>query len=160
MRHAVAAGFVLTVAMITAAHAHAGQTAASVETRLAPGLVWHGAIFGDDNPKTTGGLRPTIAVLVRGRPERLFGFSFEAMLEPLGVANPHFDERLHSLQLHAGAEIGRRAIVRPSVGIGVQVWSGSSAETGLGLAPAVGIAVGHRRAEAVARASYSHGAFS
>ena len=166
-----------TVIAALAAGVLMSSPAAAQDVRVAPGLVWHGAIFGDDNPKSTGSVRPTVSLLARGQTRRFAGFTFEAMLEPIGVANPHFDESLHSLHTQIGAEFGRGFTVRPAIGLGVQLWSGASAESGIGLAPAVSIAFGHRHPpapgpagstwrlvhispEVVARMSYSHGAFS
>lgn len=138
------------------------------EVRVAPGLVWHGAIFGDDDPKSTGSIRPTIGVITRGQVDRRAGFTFEARLEPIGIRNPHFDERLHSLDLLAGVEIGRRFTIRPGAGVVVQSWMGRDAESAFGIAPALSIAIGHRHAgggfhispEFVGRASFTHGALS
>jgi hypothetical protein len=164
----------VTLALLTAV------PAAAQDVRVAPGLVWHGAIFGDDDPKSAGSLRPTVSVVTRGQLRRFVGATFEAMLEPLGVPNPHFDERLHSFHALIGAEIGRTFTVRPAAGVAVQLWSGSRAESWMGLAPALAIAIGHRHPpsgyraarragvptlvhispEMIARMSYSHGAFS
>ena len=180
MRKAIVALALLTFASITTASA---QTPSAMEVRVAPGLVWHGGIFGDDSPKSAGAIRPTLSLVTRGQLQRFAGFTFEAMIEPIGIANPHFDERLQSLHALAGIELGRRFTIRPAAGVGVQLWSGSRAESGIGLAPALAIAIGHRHAprsgvaatqepdttrwrlvhispELVARVSYSHGAFS
>jgi len=148
-----------------------------IEVTLAPGLVWHGAIFGDDDPKSAGAARLTVAGLVRAHIHRLAGFTFEGAIEPMGITNPHFDEHLHSLHALAGVEIGRRLTVRPAIGVAVQVWTGRNAESGVGIAPAVGLAIGHRHRpqpgpgsgrwqfahispEVIARASMTHGTFS
>jgi hypothetical protein len=114
------------------------------DVRLAPGLVWQAGIFGDDGPESTAGLRPTGSLLVRGQTARRVGLTFEATIEPLGIDNPHFDERLHTMHLLFGPEIGGRFTVRPAVGLGVQFWTGSSAEYPVGAALAAGIAIGHR----------------
>lgn len=171
MRTIVAA---LAVGVITS------SPAVAQDVRIAPGLVWHGAIFGDDDPKSAGSVRPTVSLVARGQLRRFVGLSFEALLEPLGVSNPHFDERLRSLHAMVGAEIGGRYTVRPAAGVALQLWSGSRAESGATLAPAIAIAIGHRHPpsgyranstasaatlvhispELVARMSYSHGAFS
>ncbi|MEX2271162.1 MAG: hypothetical protein WD690_06825 [Vicinamibacterales bacterium] len=80
---------------------------ASIDASVALGLVWHGAIVGDDDPKEAGAVRPIVSFIARGQLHRLAGFTFESTLEPMGLDNPHFDERLHSLHLLAGIEIGR-----------------------------------------------------
>ena len=114
------------------------------EVRLAPGLVWQGGVFGDDDPKGTGAVRPTGSLVVRGQTARSIGLTFEATIEPLGIDNPHFDERLHTMHLLFGPEIGGRFTIRPALGIGLQFWTGSSTESLLGAGLAAGIAIGHR----------------
>ena len=152
---ALAAGL-LTVSPAAAQDRPAGPP--GIEARVAAGIVWHGAVFGDDNPKGTRGLRPVISALVRGRADKSTGFTFEAALEPFGIANPHFDERVHTLHLLGGFEMGRRVAVRPSLGMAVQFWTGSSAETPVSLAIAAGLAVGApRKVEFIARGAVAPG---
>ena len=167
MRTALAAALVTMCAMPVSAQ----------DVRLSPGLVWQAGVFGDDDPESTGGVRPTGSLLVRGQAARRAGLTFEATIEPLGIANPHFDERLHTVHLLIGPEIGRRLTIRPVVGVGVQIWTGSRAEDALGPALAAGIAIGHRHPpgpgaagsewrrvhispEFIARCSFSPGALS
>jgi hypothetical protein len=66
-------------------------------------------------------------------------------------------------------EIGRGFYVRPGGGVALHFWSGSAAETGLRLAPSVGVAVGHHvnagsrvrlSPEFVARSSMEFGALN
>ena len=163
--------------LVIAWAAPAAAQGGTLEARVAPGLVWAAGVFGDDSPKSVSAVRPVISAIVRGSAHRRFGWTFEAMLEPLGLANPHFDEQLHSLHVLAGVEIGRGIYVRPAFGAGLQVWTGLYAEQGLGIGPAAGLAIGHRHMpppgegpgqwrrvhispELIARTSFTRGALS
>ena len=144
--------------LIAASPAAAQDRPAGVEGRVSAGIVWHGAVFGDDNPKGRRGVRPVVSALVRGRADKRTGFTFEAALEPFGMRNPHFDERVHTLHLLGGLEIGRDFAVRPSLGMAVQFWTGTSADTPVSMALAAGLAVGApRKVEFVARAAAAPG---
>jgi hypothetical protein len=171
------AGLLVLVPSLVAPAAAQERPLSSIELRLAPGIVWAGGTFGDDDPESTRGVRPTLSGLARGHSDRWFGASFEAALEPLGARNPHFDEHLRVLYLLAGVELGGIITVRPAIGAGIQLWSGSRATSSIGLARAASIAIGHRHRraavrgggvwtrvhvspEAIARIAYSHGALS
>ena len=114
----------------------------TTDLRLSPGIVGQSGIFGDDDPQSTGWSPAwTIGFQARMRNTHTAGFSFETMLQPVGVRNPHFDETLHSVYALAGVEIGRRFFVRPAGGIALQVFAGSHAvgpSLGLALSTAVG----------------------
>jgi hypothetical protein len=157
---------VLTIIMGSGLHAQ--QAPSNADVRIAPGIVRQGGIFGDDDPESTAGYGFVIGAQMRGQMHRRTGFSFEATLQPVGIRNPHFDETLHTIYFLIGPEIGRRTYVRPVGGMALQAWSGSLAESGLNLALAFGLAVGHRKpaqgrdvgVEGIARASCSPGACS
>ena len=140
--------FALTAAAVIVAAAPAVAQAPNTGTtdlRLSPGIVAQSGIFGDDDPQSTGPSPAwTIGLQVRARNTHTGGFSFETMLQPVGVRNLHFDETLHSVYALAGVEIGRRFFVRPAGGIALQFFSGTSAE-GSGLALAISTAVGWRQ---------------
>jgi len=157
---------VLTIIMGRSLHAQ--QASSGADVRVAPGLVRQGGLFGDDDPESTAGPGFVIGTQLRGQMHRRTGFSFEATLQPVGIRNPHFDETLHTIYFLIGPEIGRRTYVRPAGGVALQAWSGSMAESGLNLALAFGVAVGHRWSvqgrdvgvEGVARSSCTPGACS
>jgi hypothetical protein len=115
-----------------------------VELRFAPGLVQQYGVFGDDDPRGTSAIGPTLGFQLRRHPAHRTGFSFEATLQPTGIDNPHFDETLRSIYVQAGAEIGRRMYVRPSAGVAFQFWSGAFAADP-SIALAFGVAIGYRR---------------
>jgi hypothetical protein len=139
------------------------------DTRLVVGAALQRGIFGDDDPRAHSEYGPTIGVQVCPRRPGVAGFCFEALLEPNSVQNPHFDESLQQLHLQAGVRIGGRTYVRPSAGVAVQMWSGTMAESGLGLGIAAGAAIGRDvpigrgirlSPEIVARASFAWGVFT
>jgi hypothetical protein len=148
--------------------AFAQETARAAEVRFSPGIGAAGGIFGDDSPRSVSGVGASVGIQVRARPARRTGASFELAFEPFGIGNPHFDETLRTIYLLGGAEIGRRWYVRPAGGLGLQLWSGQFAESGLTPALAMSVAVGRRLdgdavdfgVEAAARTSFSHGALS
>lgn len=139
------------------------------EARLVVGAALQQGIFGDDDPRARSEYGPTIGVQVCPRRPGVAGFCVEALLEPNAVRNPHFDESLQQLHLQAAVRIGGRTYVRPSAGVAVQMWSGTMAESGVGLAGAAGAAIGHDfqigagvrvSPEVVARASLAFGVFT
>ncbi len=153
---------------VAAAPAEGQESAAAVDVRLVPGFGAAGGIFGDDNPRTVAGVGASIGLQLRARPDRRTGASLEIAFEPIGIANPHFDETLRPIYVLAGAEIGRRWYVRPSGGIALQLWSGAFAERGITPALAMSVAVGRHLdrgqirlgIEGVGRTSFSVGALS
>ena len=155
MRALLAAGLVAATASPVLAQ---DTSRPGTEARLGIGIVWHGAVFGDDNPKGRTNIRPVVSGIVRTRADKGAGFTLEATFEPLGVRNPHFDERLHNLNLLAGVEIGRTFIVRPALGLGLQFWTGRSAESFVSPAINAGLSVGHRdKVEFIARGAFAPG---
>jgi hypothetical protein len=137
----------------------------SPDLRLAAGIVRQAGIFGDDAPKSSSGAGFVASFLVRGQMTRRTGASFELTLQPVGIDNPHFDETLRTVFALGGAEIGRTFYVRPAFGIGLQFWSGTSAESSGDIALAAGLSVGRRRVgsnrtdiEAILRCAGSPGA--
>jgi hypothetical protein len=115
--------------------------------RVAVGVVSQQGTFGDDNPLASNPQAgATLSLVVRRHPAHRFGLAFDAAIEPTAIHNPHFDESVRRAFLQVGAEIGRRIYVRPMIGGSINAWSGSFSEGSLGLAPAVSLAVGYRRA--------------
>jgi hypothetical protein len=158
MRTLIAAAAAGMIAVSPAAAQDRPAGTQGIEARIAAGIVWHGAVFGDDSPKSSKGIRPVVSGIVRTRADKGAGVTLEATLEPFGVQNPHFDERLHNLNLLVGVEIGRTFVVRPALGMAVQFWSGSRAESGISPAISAGLSFGHRRkAEVIARAAFAPG---
>jgi hypothetical protein len=156
------------VGMSSSASAQQTAPGPGPDVRIAPAVGYQGGVFGDDSPKSNDGAGFSIGAQVRGQTHRRTGFSFEAALQPIGIRNPHFDETLHTAYFLIGPEIGRRTYVRPAGGVALQMWSGTRAESGLDLALAFGLAIGHRRTmgnrdvgfEFVAKSSCSIGACS
>ncbi len=146
MRPRVVPIAVLLVVIMTAASADAQETRTGIaELRFSPGVVRQGGVFGDDDPEGAGStFGVTAGLQVRLSPTRRAGLVFEAVLQPVGVRNPHFDETLRSLYTQVGIEIGRRTYVRPSLGVAFRSWSGASAGEATSLAPAIGLAIGRR----------------
>jgi hypothetical protein len=139
-----------------------------VETNYAAGVVWQRGIFGDDDPETRSAPGIILGLQVRDRTAGRTSASIELSFQPIGLANPHFDEALHTLYVLAGAQIGRRLYVRPAGGIALQMWTGSRTESAFSFALAAGFAVGWRdqsrhgrfHPELVVRCSASPGAIS
>jgi hypothetical protein len=76
--------------------------AGSLDVRFAPGFVRQGGIFGDDSPASAPpALGMTIGLQLRTPTTRRTGFSVEAILQPVGVRNPHFDETPSTLTVIA-----------------------------------------------------------
>ena len=162
-RHIIGAGL---IAMAAAGPALA-QPAAGVDTRFVAGVTLQGGIFGDDSPEDSSRVGLTVGVQMRWRRERRTGPVLDIAFQPFATRNPHFDEGLRVLTVHVAPEIGRTFFVRPGGGIAIHLWSGQAAETGLRIAPSVGVAIGRSvsvgsdwrlRPELVARASVEHGA--
>lgn len=157
------------IALVVSGTLQAQQATGGVDVRIAPGFVRQGGIFGDDDPKSSSRFGVSIGAQVRGQSSRRTGLSLEAVFQPTGLRNPHFDETLRTLYLLVGPEIGRRTYVRPAGGVALQIWSGTMTESGMNLALAFGVAVGHRLhvgsryqlgPELIARGSFSPGAGS
>lgn len=146
-RLTVAATGFLACCLAAPAVAQESSGMSGAETRFAAGVVWQQGVFGDDDPEARSSIGAIVGLQVRRRTTRTLGASFEIAVQPIGIRNPHFDESLHTIYALAGPEIGRRTYVRPTGGVALQIWSGSSAESGLGFALAAGVAVG-RRAQA------------
>ena len=162
-------GVIVTVVVFASAGQGLAQEASPApppaDVRVAVGLARQGGIFGDDDPESSSGVGASLSVQVRGQMRRRTGASFEVTFQPIAIRNPHFDESLQTVFLLAGAEIGRTLYVRPAFGIGLQMWSGSSAESAGSVALAAGISIGRRGVgsprtgiEAIARCAASHGA--
>jgi len=160
-------GFIAVLTLsVTAAAAQTQQPPPTgADVRVAVGIGQQGGVFGDDDPESSLGVGLSLAVQVRGQTARRTGASLEVAFHPIGIRNPHFDETLRTVFLLAGAEIGRTFYVRPAFGIGLQLWSGTRAESGGGFALGAGIAVGRKRVgsartglEVMARCAGSPGA--
>lgn len=139
----------LTLAILTTllgafSNAASAQTTTSAAFRAGAGVGADGGVFGDDDPKSERRPGLTLGVQARAGVARRTGFVFETAWQPIGIANPHFDETLTTLYLQAGPEIGRLTYVRPTFGVGLQSWSGSRSCRCLELAPAAGLAVGRQ----------------
>jgi hypothetical protein len=135
----------LAVGMVVPAAAQA-PASARPEVRLTPGLVLQGGVFGDDDPEGAGA-KPGImgGVQVRFQPGYFLGFVFDGALQPVGIRNPHFDETMRSIHAQFGLEIGRRVYVRPSLGMALHFWSGTSAAPSPSKGLAAGFAIGRRK---------------
>ena len=151
---------------VTAAQAQ--QTARRVEARLVPGIALQRGVFGDDAPRSRQETGLAVGGHILARRSDRFAWVFEGVLQPNGLQNPHFDERVSSLYLQFGPEFGRRVHVRATAGIALQSWSGSRSCGCLDMAPAAGLAVGVERAvgpavritpEFFARGSIGYGIF-
>jgi hypothetical protein len=138
---------------------HAQQEKQGAAALVAPGFVYQKATFGDDDPMSDA--RPGLAagVQIRAPRSRSTALVFEGTLQFHAVKNPHFPEEFLPLYVQVGAQIGRRAYVRPSGGVAFQ--NGS-------IAPVVGFALGFDQAiglrslansEIVIRASVSNGLY-
>jgi hypothetical protein len=131
---------------ITKVGAVQAQPAADrVDVRFVPGLSHENGIFGDDDPRAHGETALTLGVHVWMPRSSWRAFVFEASFPVNALENPHFDEQLTALFLQMGFELGRTVYVRPSAGVALQSWSGSFASDSFGVAPAVGLAIGHHR---------------
>ena len=134
----------LAAALALSSPAAAQEPESGAEARFSAGVVSQRGVFGDDNPKAASKLGVSLSAQVRRRTTGRTGFSFEAVWQPVGIPNPHFDETLNTLYFLIGPEIGRRTYVRPVVGVALQAWSGPQTESGLNFALAAGVAVGRR----------------
>jgi len=109
---------------------------------LTVGFVWGGAIFGDDNPRPHSEFGITIGAQFWAQIEDSATFVLEATFQPNRLENPHFDERFRAIYLQPGIEFGRPVHFRPSAGISIQSWSGTSSCDCLETALALGFAAG------------------
>jgi hypothetical protein len=131
------------VAALNPAHAQAQpQPASGVEARLTAGVGRQYGVFGDDSPKDSQGVAPSVGGHLLARRSPRFAWVLEGTLHPAGLKNPHFDESVSSLYVQFGPEFGRRVHVRPAVGMAVQSWSGSRSCQCMDLALAGGVAAG------------------
>jgi hypothetical protein len=136
----------LVVFGITNAGAAWAQLATDrVEVRFVPGVSHDTGIFGDDSPKAHGETALTLGAQVWMPRSSWRAFVFEGSFSLNALENPHFDEQLTALFLQMGFELGRTVYVRPSAGVALQSWSGAFASDSFGVAPAVGLTIGHRR---------------
>ena len=162
-----AVAIVLTLVEAAAAQ-EPPSSSGGAETRWTAGIVSQHGVFGDDSPRSTDNVGIVLGAQVRRRTTGFTGISFEAILQPVGIQNPHFDETLHTVLFLVGPEMGRRTYVRLAFGPAFQFWTGSRAETALNFALATGIAIGRRvsagsrwiNPELVVRCSASPGAGS
>jgi hypothetical protein len=126
-------------------------------TFVVVGAVYQRAVFGDDNPKASAEVGPTIGLLFRSGRSGRSALTLEIVAQPNPPHNPHYQESFAPIVVMAGAQMGRRTYVRLSGGV----------TTVTNIAPMLGIAVGIERPirsrriglEVVTRAGGSPGVF-
>lgn len=149
---AAAAGFVL--AIVGAVSLGAQEPETRLVARVVLGVACQTGVFGDEGTETASNVGLAIAGQLWVPWSDAKAVVVEGALQPTGLANPFFDERVRIFFVQAGPEFGRRTYVRPSAGLALRFWSGSRASDNLDAAFAVGVAVG-RRVPVAARAEIS-----
>lgn len=150
----------LVVALVLSAIACRGaasaQTSEPPVVLVVPGFAHERAIFGDDDPKITARVGPTIGVQARSGRTGLTALVFEGTFHMRPAENPHYPELFAPLTFQLGGQVGRTFHVRPSGG---GAWQSGS------VMPVAGVAVGFERRvgnyrvapELAVRVSGSHG---
>jgi hypothetical protein len=103
---------------------------AKASVLFVPGIVFTAGLFGDDSPKGTDRLGPSLGtrLCIGGRGAAFIG---DLNFLPLPLTNPHFDEKLRPAFVDAGVRIGRGTCFRIGAGLTLQFWSGKSAASKL-----------------------------
>ena len=149
--------------------AWAQETGRGTAGRVVVGVASHQGIFGDNSPKSTREMSLTIGAQVWKKLSGPKAFVFEVIVPISVLDNPNLDEDVGAAYFQVGTEFGSWLYVRPSGGVTLRFWSGSQAESGIDLAPTVGVSVGHRRnvgtklqisPEVFARAGFTVGALT
>jgi hypothetical protein len=137
--------------------------------RVVVGVASHQGIFGDESPRSTREMALTIGAQAWKKLSGPKAFVFEVIVPMSLLDNPNLDEDVGAAYFQVGTEFGSRLYVRPSGGVTLRFWSGSQAESGIDLAPTVGVSIGHRRnvgsklqisPEVFARAGFTVGALT
>ena len=137
---------VLTLVFLAAPSSSAQHASPGVGFRLAPGLGFATATFGDDNPRSSTAGAVTIGAFLLLPVSGATDVTIEATWRPTKISNPHFDESFTSLYLLAGMQFGGKSVyVRPSLGVDLQYWSGAWSTGESGTAGAIGLAVGFEK---------------
>jgi hypothetical protein len=134
----------LTAVLLAASHALAQQPSLNTG-RVTFGIAAQGGTFDDDDQSSAQGPGFTVGLQGRHPISASRAFVTDITVQPVAVSNPNLDQRVRTVSLQFGVEFGRRLYVRPSGGIGLGFWSGSSADSPIDLTPSIGFAVGLRR---------------
>ena len=138
-----AAVLLLVPILFLASTAVAQSRSSGVGFRIAPGVGYASASFGDNSPRSSSSFAFTLGGLVLFPVSSSTDIVLEATWRPTELDNPHFDESFSSVYLMGGVQFGSGAVYfRPSIGVDFQTWSGTMTETSSGTAGALALAIG------------------
>jgi len=141
--HGRVPALVLLLTWSVASPALAQSANRGVGLRLAPGVGFATASFGDNSPRSSSGFAFAVGGLVLFPVSSKTDIVLEATWRPTKLDNPHFDESFSSIYLMGGVQFGGGSVYfRPSIGVDFQTWSGAMTETSSGTAGALGLAIG------------------
>ena len=134
---------VLALVFLTTPTSSAQHASPGVGFRVSPGIGFATASFGDDSPRSSGGGAITLGGFLLFPVSGSTDITIETTWRPTKLENPHFDESFSSIYLMGGVQFGGGSVyVRPSLGVDLQSWSGTTTEVESGTAGALGLAVG------------------
>jgi hypothetical protein len=129
--------------VFVASTAVAQGRSSGVGFRIAPGVGYASASFGDDSPRSSSSVAFTLGGLLLFPVSASTDIVVEGTWRPTELDNPHFDESFSSVYLLGGVQFGGGAVYfRPSIGVDFQTWSGTMTETSSGTAGALALAIG------------------